>query len=239
MNLKNKISDSFSSKAKDYDQNAILQKSIAEKLIKFSEEEIKNSVKILDFGCGTGFLAKSIKAKFAKENFEKNITQSDISPEMCRIASAYGEVICSDFDNLPFEEENFDMIISSCALQWSLNLERTFSGLYKILKNNGKVAFSIFGQRTFEELKNFPVNKFLSLDEIEKILKNCGFKNIKTEREIYTENISLKKLFDNMKNIGANVNVGNNKLTKSNYKELQKNYNNQVTWEVYYIKATK
>lgn len=234
MNLKNKISKSFSSKAKDYDQNAVLQKSIAEKLIKFSEEEIKNSAKILDVGCGTGFLAKIIKGSFSK-----NIIQSDISPEMCRIASAYGEVICSDFDNLPFEEESFDMIISSCALQWSLDLQKTLLGLHKVLKNNSKLSFAIFGQRTFEELKNFPVNKFLSLVTIENMLKNSGFKNIKSEREIYTENISLKKLFDNMKNIGANVNIENKNLSKTEYKKLQETYKNQVTWEVYYISAYK
>lgn len=242
MNLKNKISASFSNKAENYNENAVLQKIVAEKLIEFSETEIKNSANILDIGSGTGFVAQIIKDKF-----HKDITQSDISPEMCRVSSIYGKTICCDFDELPFKNNNFDMVISSCALQWSPDLEQTLSGFNSILKNPGRLSFSIFGERTFHELNslckklnmNFPVNSFLNLEKIKKLLQNNGFKTIKSETELTTENISIKELFRKMQDIGANTNTDNRKLKKSDYKTLQDNYNDKTSWEIYYISAQK
>ena len=67
--------DRFAKNLKSYDENAKIQKRMAERLMSFINN--KSPKNILEIGCGTGFLTKLIKEKL---NYE-NLTTIDIVKE--------------------------------------------------------------------------------------------------------------------------------------------------------------
>lgn len=94
--------------------------------------------KMLDVGCGTGFLLNIAK----KNGFQ--VTGIDPSVGMLEKAKQkYGfsnrEVIVSSADNLPFEDQSFDLIIASGSLVHIPNLEDVSSEIKRVLKINGKL----------------------------------------------------------------------------------------------------
>ncbi|MDX1949001.1 MAG: methyltransferase domain-containing protein [Rickettsiales bacterium] len=247
MNIKQKIADEFSKYAESYNQNAILQKKVAENLANLIKAELSQNSKILDIGSGTGFIAEFLG--------EFNIIQSDFSFEMCNINKKFGKSIVADFDALPFQKNSFDFVTSSLALQWSLDIEKTFVEIQKIIIQNGVFVFSIFGQKTLQELKFCSEkldiksnNNFHSLEKIISALEKNNFEIIssKIENNII-EYKSLLAMLNSMKSIGAGVNLDESKksLTKSQIKNIEKiyieNYSNKfpTTWEIYYIIAKK
>ena len=74
---------------------------------------------IIDLGCGTG--------KWTKKLLEKghNVIGVDISPEMIKIAKAKGveNIILSNIQNTPFEDNSFGTVTSFWTLQHMLTYE--------------------------------------------------------------------------------------------------------------------
>ncbi len=247
MDIKQKIADEFSKYAESYNKNAILQKNVAIKLAEKIKKNISDNHNILDVGAGTGFVAELLSGV--------DIIQSDISFEMCNINKKFGKSVVADFDFLPFYNNYFDFIISSLALQWSLDLRKTFAGIYKILKFNGHFAFAIFGEKTLQELRFcsneigvVTNNNFYSSNQIKEFLEENNFKIISEEKQHNIENYkTLLSMLNSMKSIGAGVNLDENKknLSKSQIKKIEeiylKNYQNniQTSWEIYYFIAQK
>lgn len=92
--------------------------------------------KVLDAGAGTGRL--SIKLHKAGAD----VTALDISPEMLAILKKKEgaiETIEGDLENMPFEDEAFDMVFSSLALVHLKKIEPFLDECYRVLKDNGKL----------------------------------------------------------------------------------------------------
>jgi SAM-dependent methyltransferase len=86
--------------------------------------------------------------------------------------------IQADIENLPFEKNSFDIIISSFSLQWIFDFEKNFSHFFSLLKPNGIFAFCLPTDETLQELKSakiFPINDFPHSENLRLILKKCGF----------------------------------------------------------------
>ena len=58
-----------------------------------------------------------------------------------------------DEDNLPFKENVFDGIFSCLYFSHNNNFKNLLIQLQNILKNNGFLLISVFGQKTLIELK--------------------------------------------------------------------------------------
>lgn len=138
--MKHHHTDEFSKRASSYQKHNIIQEKVVKKLIK---NICSNPKKILDLGCGSGAVYKSIT--WSVDQFigvDKATNMCELHPRDKCI-----QLINEDFEALNFEK--YDMIISSSALQWAKDLDSLFQ---KISSSTNKIAFSIFCDETFKTI---------------------------------------------------------------------------------------
>jgi malonyl-CoA O-methyltransferase len=213
----------FSKRAISYNQNNMIQKQVVKKLIKNIKTKPK---KILDLGCGNGAVYNLLTWKIDK------FVGVDKAENMCKLnpKNKHVKLINQDFETLEFE--NFDMVISSSALQWAKDLDNLF---YNISQNTDKIAFSIFCDGTFKTIYEVAkLEPFLpKKQELLELLKNYfDFTHEVVEYKLnFPDNLSK---FRYIKNSG--VSGGERKLSFKETKELIKSYPHEyLEFEVMFI----
>ncbi len=133
-----------------YNENAKIQKKMAEKL--FSMLEKKEYDRIFEIGCGTGFLTE-----IASNNLKyKTYVANDIIPECKNFIQEINSNI--EFISCNIEKEinnikgSYDLIISNAAFQWIDNLQDFIPRLIAKLNPEGIILFSTFGKENFKEI---------------------------------------------------------------------------------------
>lgn len=145
---------------------------------------------ILDAGAGTGHATRALAARYP----HSQVIALDIAMGMLRQARAgqpwwqrlLGKSrpsICGDLENLPLAPVSMDMAWSNLALQWCNDLDRTFTGLARVLRPNGLLMFSTFGPDTLKELRaagqadpqHVHVSRFIDMHDIGDALVRSGF----------------------------------------------------------------
>ena len=151
---KNIVENHFSRAAKTYEDNAIIQKELAVNLIKKAKNSGRDFSRILEIGCGTGYLTRLLSIAFPKAK----IFATDISPLMLVQAEKRHppcqnkpEFFQQDGENLSVTG-TFDLIISNAAFQWFTDYDKAFSGFASRLASEGLLLYSTFGPATFNEL---------------------------------------------------------------------------------------
>ncbi len=140
----------FQKSLKTYNDNAVVQKILAKKLVDLLPE--KKFASILEIGCGSGILTKIINSKYKPKKYFLNDIVQDCENFIDEILSEK-TFICGDIDEICINE-TFDLIISNAALQWSENLKNTLEKLSNMLNKGGILAFSIFAKDNFPEIKD-------------------------------------------------------------------------------------
>jgi malonyl-CoA O-methyltransferase len=254
---KNAVANSFSKAAHSYDQFAQLQRDIGNQL--FRQLNNKSYKKTLDLGCGTGYFS----AKLLKQNKTNDLICLDLSKGMLDYLKMQRSInaICiqGDMDQLPFSENNFDIVFSNLVLQWSNDLQDSLQQLRQSLVIGGELHFSTLLEGSLNELStawqcidNKPhINTFITRSDIEQILAQIGFSEIQIQTKtitLYYSNVT--QLMRSLKGIGANhVNRQNSaKLQgRSMIHKLEQAYKvlaNQsgslpLSYQVCFIKAIK
>jgi malonyl-CoA O-methyltransferase len=251
MSLIQKISKAFSRKAKIYDENTDIQKICAEELLELINFYVKpeENLKILDIGCGTGFLSKCLKQKF-------EVINCDISFEMCKIANFSNLAINANMHLLPIKENSLDAVISSFSLHWSDDLEKVFDEIYKILKPEGVFIISLPLSGSLKEVseaflnsnQSDIINKFP--EEIEILEAVSKFRIIKKYQK--SETLKYEDLWGfltSIKAIGASVKAKDtSKITKKTMVDASKFYTEKysdnlgrvkIFWNNFYLVARK
>ncbi|MGL4674606.1 MAG: methyltransferase domain-containing protein, partial [Wohlfahrtiimonas sp.] len=100
---KKDIAIAFNRAVQTYDQQASLQREVADSLI---QQVLQNIVsgKILDAGCGTGYVAQQLK-----HNNQYHLTALDLSENMlkqAKISQSAHDYVQGDIEALPFEDES-------------------------------------------------------------------------------------------------------------------------------------
>ncbi len=213
----------FSKRATTYTEHNIIQKEVVKKLIGNIHS---NPKKILDLGCGNGAVYELISWDI------ENFVGVDKATNMCELHPISDKIklINKDFETLNFE--NFDMVISSSALQWAKDVETLFQ---KISSNTDEVAFSIFCDGTFKtiyetaHLKKFLPNQHKLLKILEKYFE---FTHEVIDYKLeFTDNLSK---FRYIKNSG--VSGGERKLSYKDTKKLIDSYpHSYLEFEVMFI----
>ena len=221
----------FSKYANEYKSYNIIQQICAKSLVR----ELKSKPKrILELGCGSGQIFANVNWEFDK------YLAIDGSQEMCNLHPKVKnlEIKCFNFDSVEFfneiKDKNFDMVISSSALQWSRDLKKVVENLSKITKEINAVLFTSNTFKTIQEITNTksPILDELSIKEAFSKYFECEFETIMYKLEFDNK----KDLFDYIKKSG--VSGGNASLDFKDAKKLYKEYNlNYLEFEVIFVKT--
>ncbi len=195
---KNRVRQAFSRQAPLYEENASLQKDVAQRLISLicltphacpesrsflrqaQDERHRRGSRLtaIDIGIGTGFATKEFLSRFPKTS----IFGCDIAWGMLKEAGMTGAVLAeADAEHLPYKDETFDYAFSSLALQWT-NLHNSVNESFRILKPDGMFYFSTFGGKTLLELADSYSSAWRSMgiQEMPKTMRFESSQNVKT-----------------------------------------------------------
>lgn len=144
---KDLIQTRFSKSLSSYNENAKIQKKMAEKLITLLNKT--HYKKVLEIGCGTGFLTELLNKSIEFENY----TAIDIVPD-CEnyINSINSKINFIQADIEKFLLEKYDLIIANASLQWVNDFQNMIETLKNSLSNDGELVFSTFGKENFKEI---------------------------------------------------------------------------------------
>lgn len=219
------IKQRFKRKLNSYNENARIQKQMAEKLINMiSPEPVNSGVSILEIGCGTGLLTELANKKFEYSNY----TALDIVPEcesFIKNINQNIEFISSDVEEyIKKTDEKYDIIISNASLQWVESLPDFINKLLEKLTPKGKLLFSTFGKENFREIY-YVLGKtltYFSKSELENILKNHL---PKIEEEVRVMAFKTPKdVLKHIQNTGVNA-LSQEAWTKKDFISFEKEYN--------------
>ncbi len=157
--------------------------------------EIKKGDTVVDLGSGAGndvFIARSIAGDKGR------VIGLDMTEEMIEKANSNKiklgfenvEFHLGDIEQMPFENDLADVVVSNCVLNLVPDKQRAFSEIYRILKPGAHFCVSdivIQGEMTEELRKSAEmyagcVSGALKQDEYLKIIEEAGFKNIEIKK---------------------------------------------------------
>ncbi len=223
---KDLIKKRFSRKLNSYNDNAKIQKQMAEKLINMlvSYSAGKGNLSVLEIGCGTGLLTELVVKNISFSTY----TALDIVPECEKYIKNINlsiEFVSNDIEEyIKKNNKNFDLIISNASLQWIENLPELIARLAEKLNPNGKLLFSTFGKENFREIF-FVLGKtlnYFSKQDLEKILIKYSPKIDEEVRVMAFK--SPKDVLKHIQNTGVNAITSEN-WTKKDLIGFEKEYN--------------
>lgn len=126
-----------------------------------------SGLKVLDLGCGDGHDLWVLSQRGAK------IYGIDASREMVELSQSKNpraQIELATFDELPFDDESFDLVVSKWALQTAPDILPAYQEAYRVLKPGGQFIF-LTGHptRQFLEKKKHPKNYFIK-ETVESVL---------------------------------------------------------------------
>jgi len=146
--------------------------------------------RLLDIGCGTGSLLQAISLTHPTVH----LTGIDVCEDMLRVAINKQihrcHFITGQAQRLPFHSQSFDTVVSCNAFHYWRNPEVCLSEIARILKPHGRLVITDWCDDfiacrvcdLFLRLFNRAHFKTYKKDACERLLRNSGYGNIKTER---------------------------------------------------------
>lgn len=195
MNDKNRIKKEkrvWEKLAKSYDK----QSRVYENAYKLSIEKVKKILEpqqnVLEIGCGTGIITLEIA------DLVKKITAIDISLNMIDVAKGKAEKTnvtniefkVADGYELPYKDEEFDVILLFNVLYIIKEPEKQLKEAYRLLKKGGylvtatdcygepvplKIKIKLILQNILNKTGILPYLKNYKKDELRRLLENNGF----------------------------------------------------------------
>ena len=124
----------FNRAAKSYDNAAILQEEVLNRLLQRFEYMRHQPETIVDIGCGTGKGVRGLQKAFPGAR----VYASDIAYQMLLQArSSYRllskkRLVAADMERLPFNAAAFDLVFSSLALPWCNDLKLALQEIARV-----------------------------------------------------------------------------------------------------------
>lgn len=201
--------------AGSYDADTGLQRHLAAMLAGRMREFGLLPCRILDIGCGTGYLAGELRKIAAGGIF---LTGCDLSFGMLIRAKnktfhSYDYFLQADACSLPFSDSQFDCVVSNAAYQWVSDSGRAFRQVRSVLKPKGIFYFTVFGKNTLWQLQQIceetgiikpASSNFMDEAAFAGALKKSGFNDVNIEALYYEKYYrDLWELLGILKNMGA------------------------------------
>lgn len=214
----------FDRAARAYDEAAVLQREVADRVLERLDVMKPVPKRILDVGAGTGYCSRALMQRYGKAR----VVALDLAEGMLHTARAsqgwMGRLrgrqafVCGDAEALPLADASVDMLFSNLTLQWCSDLEATFAEFRRVLSPGGLLLFTTFGPDTLHELRaswravdgHSHVNAFMDMHDVGDALLRGRFENPVMDMEYLTVTYpDVRRLMHDLKQIGAhNVTVG-------------------------------
>lgn len=229
---KEKIQRAFDKAASRYDEVAVLQREVADRVLARLELIKLEPQRILDLGCGTGLNSKALDKRYKKAQ----VLSLDLAPGMLKEARKHKtwlskqRFICGDAEALPLTDNSVDLIFSSLTIQWCHDLDSLFKECFRVLKPGGLLMFSTLGPDTLHELRNSwssvdgynHVNAFIDMHDIgDALIRNRladPVMDVETITMTYNEVIHLMR---DLKTLGAHNLTGGRSRTLTGKEKLR------------------
>lgn len=216
-------------RAKDtYDDFNHLQLSIGKYLISSMNDFNMDANFILDVGCGTGVVTQNL----AVNHSPCSLTGIDISDKLLTLAqhrlNSAACLLCADFDKIPLQNDQFDLVFSNMVLQWSPNLANTFTEITRVSRPAAYLALTMPVAGTFEPLKQqlFKLtgqqylNTFAESQQIIHCLQSNGYEIIHHQLQEYNLYFpNLLAAFQSFKRLGADCRSNSVTLPQSLFRK--------------------
>jgi malonyl-CoA O-methyltransferase len=146
---------SFSRAAEHYDEVAVLQREIGQRMLDRLDVVAMKPQVILDVGAGTGVATAKLARLYPKAQVIALDFAHPMLQQTMKLSSWRRKLrcVCADLDHIPLADQSVDLIYSNAAIQWSNDLDHTFSEFLRVLKPGGLLMFTTFGPDTLKELR--------------------------------------------------------------------------------------
>ncbi|MBA5762565.1 malonyl-ACP O-methyltransferase BioC [Vibrio sp. 404] len=230
---KQAIADTFGKAAQSYDRHAAFQRDVGLRLLEMLPQDLSGK-RVLDLGCGTGYFSQQLRDRGAQ------VVCCDLSPAMLeqarrRCGSEGVEYQQGDAEMLPFDDQQFDYVFSSLALQWCQDLSLPLAQMRRVTRAGGEVLFSTLLDGSLFELKQAwakvdsyqHVNDFITVNQVKIALAQAHCKthhlDLPTIIVWYSSAFSLMR---DLKGIGANHVQGRSHglTSRQSLKRLEREY---------------
>lgn len=204
----------FEKAAAGYDDHAVLQREVADRLLERLEFVRRPVHDVLDLGCGTGQATGQLLKRYPKAR----LLALDLALGMLQLSRRRGSwrrrplALQADMHRLPLAAQRFDLVFSSLALQWSDRPGAVFDEVRRLLRADGLFLFATFGPATLFELREawdavdqLPhVNPFLDIQSLGDGLLAAGFRDPVMDLDTITLTYpDIFQLMRDLKGIGA------------------------------------
>lgn len=185
---------------------------IAPHIYKWLEFDKFKNKNVLDIGCGSGIDI----CEYAKYNcnvFGIDITDKavELSKQRLNILNFNGDINKYDGNNIPHENEKFDLVRSNGVLHHSPNMEHILTEIYRILKPNGKLKLMLYNKNSIlyyysilylrkyktDNIDDNKLNRLEVLSKYSEYRTGCPYTTVYTQNTIkdmlwYFSNIKIK-----------------------------------------------
>ncbi|MGQ9722547.1 MAG: arsenite methyltransferase [Candidatus Jordarchaeum sp.] len=153
---------------------------------------LKEGEVVLDLGSGAGFDCFLAAVRVGQKG---KVIGVDMTPEMIEKARANAEknefenveFRLGEIENLPLGDNSVDVVISNCVINLSVDKQRVFQEIYRVLKPGGRIAISDIAllkelpEKVRENIAAYVgcIGGALLVDEYKKIVESSGLKYVR------------------------------------------------------------
>jgi len=202
----------------DHEVYDYLRKEVAERLADRLCDILRFFPTALDVGAGKGYLSQHITKEEVGKLYQLESSEKMLS--RCPPVEVETENIVGDEEFLPFEEKQFDLVVSSLSMHWVNDLPGVLFQINRCLKDDGAFVAAMFGSdRTLYELRcslqlaeiereggfGQHVSPFTDLRDVGSLLQRAGM-NLTTldSDDIIIDYPSMFELMEDLKGMGEN-----------------------------------
>jgi len=99
--------------------------------------------RVLDLGCGFGWHCRYAVEKGASSAVGIDISQKMLEEAIKKTSSCKVKYVCMPIEDIEFEENTFDVVISSLALHYVESFDRIVDRISRCLTRKGELVFSV------------------------------------------------------------------------------------------------